>query len=335
MKADGKRFIRFKRIFHMSKDQGKQKKDHNDEHSSFRSHYESDAERSEASSMMRERDRREISKDPLNLSYQAFGTQTNILVQKGINKVLAIEEPKMTDKSDREPEDDINLMKQASGRNIFQDESSQCSLDLVARHTRNNSRESSSTTDPGSRSGGSIRTTHNRRPSDGSNDNLFFYSFLAPSRSKLGITIQSETSTGPVIIQVKDYSPLFGMVQAGDKIIAVDDVDISYMTTSQITELLSFKRSDKNMKEIKVTVMSNNKKDGLQSDENGALKYHTMSSESARPFTKEDPGNGNSETSKRDQNFRPVDTIFYNQSDSEASFHMMAGCESEDEESFM
>ena len=27
MKADGKRFIRFKRIFHMSKDQGKQKKE--------------------------------------------------------------------------------------------------------------------------------------------------------------------------------------------------------------------------------------------------------------------------------------------------------------------
>lgn len=127
------------------------------------------------------------------------------------------------------------------------------------------------------------------------------------------------------------------MVQFGDIIIAVDDVNTSFMTTRQITELLSIKRSDINMKEIKVTVMSNTKKYGLQPDENEALKYNTISSESAQPLTRENESNEELEACKEDHKFPPFDAIGSHQSDSETcgSFHMMAGYDSEDGDSFL
>ena len=95
----------------------------------------------------------------------------------------------------------------------------------------------------------------------------FRYTFEAPSSGKLGIIIESKPSkkSGPIIFTVKDYSPLFGMVQAGDKIVAVDGEDTSHMNTGQVTALLTEKRTNRNRrKTITITVMSLHEKHGFR-----------------------------------------------------------------------
>ena len=95
----------------------------------------------------------------------------------------------------------------------------------------------------------------------------FRYTFEAPSSGKLGIIIESKPSkkSGPIIFTVKDYSPLFGMVQAGDKIVAVDGEDTSNMNTGQVTALLTEKHTDRNKrKTITITVMSLHEKHGFR-----------------------------------------------------------------------
>ena len=57
---------------------------------------------------------------------------------------------------------------------------------------------------------------------------------------KLGVVIDT-TKMGPVVYQVKDESPLKGLVFPGDRIIRVDDIDTRGMTASNITKIMARK----------------------------------------------------------------------------------------------
>jgi hypothetical protein len=85
--------------------------------------------------------------------------------------------------------------------------------------------------------------THSRHGSKGSslNDDLdesVRHIFWAPRKGKLGLVIECKSSGGPVVVQVKDYSPLLGQVIRGDKIAKIDNVSTLHMTLAEVTNLL-------------------------------------------------------------------------------------------------
>ena len=125
-----------------------------------------------------------------------------------------------------------------------------------------------------SASASSFTFSHRRNVSELSVSEGYKYSLLAPATGKLGIIIQSKGgSFPPTIFQVKDYSPLFGQVQPGDKIISVDGQDTSLMNTNEITELLAATRSfttDKTRR-VKVTIVSKHRKEGIQPEEESPI----------------------------------------------------------------
>ena len=71
---------------------------------------------------------------------------------------------------------------------------------------------------------------------------------------KLGVIIDT-TKLGPVVYQVKDGSPLQGVIFPGDRIIAIDEIDTTGMTASNITKIMARKAD----KERKITVSSKRK----------------------------------------------------------------------------
>jgi C-terminal processing protease CtpA/Prc len=73
---------------------------------------------------------------------------------------------------------------------------------------------------------------------------------LAP-KGKLGVVIDT-TKHGPVVFQVKDGSPLQGAVFPGDRIIAIDDIDTTGKTASNITTIMASKA----FSERRITVVS-------------------------------------------------------------------------------
>lgn len=73
---------------------------------------------------------------------------------------------------------------------------------------------------------------------------------IAPP-GKLGVVIDT-TKMGPVVYQVKDGSPLEGVVFPGDRIMAVDDIDTRGMTASNITKIMARKADS----ERRITVAS-------------------------------------------------------------------------------
>mmetsp|Transcript_11825 Transcript_11825/g.17929 ORF Transcript_11825/g.17929 Transcript_11825/m.17929 type:complete len:1069 (-) Transcript_11825:4-3210(-) len=259
------------------------------------SHYESDAESSEGSSVMREKDRldeanqilspNEVSKNDLDHSPQRQGCPGSEL-DPAVNS------------SELMKADLIQDMKYCDNRH----------------HKRMSS-------------GGSIFThSHKRSVSETSFTSGFIYSFLAPCSGKLGIIIQSRPSTAPTIYQVKDYSPLFGQVEPGDKIIAVDGNSTTNMSTAEVTSLLAMQRSNKNdnTQRIKVTIMSRRRKDGIQPEREGSIAEH---------FTYD---------MRDDENDAPVNEIEvghdFNDDDSDVDeaedqdFHMIGTVNTEDDE---
>lgn len=68
---------------------------------------------------------------------------------------------------------------------------------------------------------------------------------------KLGVLIDTSKS-GPVVHEVKDSSPLRGVLYPGDLIIAIDDVDVRSMTAAIVTSMMA-KRIDKHRK---MTILS-------------------------------------------------------------------------------
>jgi hypothetical protein len=84
--------------------------------------------------------------------------------------------------------------------------------------------------------------TNSRRGSKGSSlnddDESVRHIFWAPRKGKLGLVIECKSSGGPVVVQVKDYSPLLGQVLRGDKIAKIDNVSTLHMTLAEVTNLL-------------------------------------------------------------------------------------------------
>jgi len=85
----------------------------------------------------------------------------------------------------------------------------------------------------------------------------FRFMFDAPSNRNLGLIIESSHNNGPTIYSVKDYSPLFGIVQPGDLIAQVDDENTENMSTGQLTRLFNNKRNIKKNKNqtIRISVL--------------------------------------------------------------------------------
>jgi endogenous inhibitor of DNA gyrase (YacG/DUF329 family) len=63
--------------------------------------------------------------------------------------------------------------------------------------------------------------------------------FEAPRKGQLGLVIEANKKTGPIVHAVKDYSPLFGLVKKGDKIVEVDGKKTIRSTLTEITRLLA------------------------------------------------------------------------------------------------
>lgn len=71
------------------------------------------------------------------------------------------------------------------------------------------------------------------------------YVIDAPTGVKLGLTIESgRKGDGSKIHFVKDYSPLYGLVNCGDKIVSIDNVNTTAMDAKGIHHLLSRKRDN-------------------------------------------------------------------------------------------
>jgi hypothetical protein len=84
--------------------------------------------------------------------------------------------------------------------------------------------------------------SHSRRESKGSSlnddDESVTHIFWAPRKGKLGLVIECKSNGGPVVVHVKDYSPLLGQVLRGDKIAKIDNVSTLHMTLAEVTNLL-------------------------------------------------------------------------------------------------
>ena len=93
------------------------------------------------------------------------------------------------------------------------------------------------------------------------------YTFHAPSSGKLGIVIEASDMLGPTIHTVKDYSPLFGKVEKGDKLVEVDGESTVSMSTEEVTTLLAKKRLEKSGRgTIMIKVISATKKNEFLSE---------------------------------------------------------------------
>lgn len=77
--------------------------------------------------------------------------------------------------------------------------------------------------------------------------------FYAPSRSKIGLELQSDSECGSRVDTVKDYSPLYGHVRRGDRIITVDGTNTSNMTPIALSAFLDCHHRDEGLFEIKIS----------------------------------------------------------------------------------
>mmetsp|Transcript_6301 Transcript_6301/g.9262 ORF Transcript_6301/g.9262 Transcript_6301/m.9262 type:complete len:382 (-) Transcript_6301:216-1361(-) len=126
-----------------------------------------------------------------------------------------------------------------------------------SRHSRNRSATSR---------GGSLRFHHRNTSDESFARKSYYYTFDAPSMGKLGLVIESSKTFGPTVYSVKDYSPLFGMVQPSDKIIKVNSEPTGHMSTSEVTKLLTRFREENNQKKIRITVVSTQRKANFKCD---------------------------------------------------------------------
>ena len=79
--------------------------------------------------------------------------------------------------------------------------------------------------------------------SDSSNNNSSRLEFEAPRKGNWGLVLESTSKTGPRIYAVKDYSPLFGLVEKGDKLLEIDGKNVSQSNLAEVTKLLKGKSS--------------------------------------------------------------------------------------------
>eukprot|EP00587_Corethron_hystrix_P012757 CAMPEP_0113322868 /NCGR_PEP_ID=MMETSP0010_2-20120614/15900_1 /TAXON_ID=216773 ORGANISM="Corethron hystrix, Strain 308" /NCGR_SAMPLE_ID=MMETSP0010_2 /ASSEMBLY_ACC=CAM_ASM_000155 /LENGTH=170 /DNA_ID=CAMNT_0000181527 /DNA_START=293 /DNA_END=805 /DNA_ORIENTATION=- /assembly_acc=CAM_ASM_000155 len=64
---------------------------------------------------------------------------------------------------------------------------------------------------------------------------------FAPA-GKLGLVIDTPADTGsPVVYKVKNTSPLQGKIAKGDRLIAIDDDDVTNLTAKEVSKIISTK----------------------------------------------------------------------------------------------
>lgn len=171
---------------------------------------------------------------------------------------------------------------------------------------------------------------HNRRNSLGSSQQHpesrdsqvgsgFCYTFDAPNSGKLGIIIESSRNLGPTIHTVKDYSPLFGLVEAGDKIVKVDGEDTDNMSTGEVTRLLARRRASNANGVIQITVFTFNEKIGFTCD-GDEQDDASCSSEKSNERSASEPGH--------DSSFHLLGATA-SDDDAENTFHLIGGEESD------
>ena len=190
------------------------------------------------------------------------------------------------------------------------------------------------------------RTSNLRRSRNAAADG-FEYVFEAPSNGKLGIIIHKT-----VIHTVKDYSPLFGMVEPGDRILQIDDIITDKMSTGEVTRVLTSKRTGKNRnKVIRLTILSSTEKRGLKTSDKESIVVPAAFVKKAKQVTINTDApvstfiytnrTGSSEEDEVDDNSHltsepstPQHSNFGGDDDNgDAGFHLLGACaRSEDEE---
>ena len=110
------------------------------------------------------------------------------------------------------------LVRKGAGRSISADDEPRRTH---SRHRRLGSRSSS-------------ETGSNFEPGEGEVE----IALQAPRTGKLGLIIQCIEGVGPVVVHVKDYSPLLGQVQLGDRLVNIDGSRTTDMALSEITRML-------------------------------------------------------------------------------------------------
>jgi len=70
---------------------------------------------------------------------------------------------------------------------------------------------------------------------------------IAPS-GKLGVVIDTPDDGAPVVHAVKDSSVIADEIQVGDKLVAVDDEDVTAMTAIKVSKLISKKSANPSRK---------------------------------------------------------------------------------------
>lgn len=78
------------------------------------------------------------------------------------------------------------------------------------------------------------------------------YDVFAPP-GPIGIVVDT-TKDGPAVHSLKRTSPMLGLINAGDLIIALDDVDTRGMTAATLTQLMAKKATQKERKITLLTV---------------------------------------------------------------------------------
>ena len=70
---------------------------------------------------------------------------------------------------------------------------------------------------------------------------------IAPA-GKLGVVIDTPDDGAPVVHAVKESSVISDQIQVGDKLVAVDDQDVTAMTAIKVSKLISKKSANPSRK---------------------------------------------------------------------------------------
>jgi len=77
------------------------------------------------------------------------------------------------------------------------------------------------------------------------NNNPNRLEYEAPRQGNWGIVLESSSKTGPRIYAVKEYSPLFGLIKKGDKLLEIDGKNVTQSNLAEMTKILKGKSSSK------------------------------------------------------------------------------------------
>lgn len=104
----------------------------------------------------------------------------------------------------------------------------------------------------------------------------------APRTGKLGLVIQCNKGIGPVVVHVKDYSPLLGQVHPGDRIVNIDGVRTTHMALSEVTGMLPGRQTSRWATPVRLVVVRTRMSDDSRTDQfNHAYSYESSESHSA------------------------------------------------------